>query len=481
MINKIERIPVTDTSRPFTSAEVNGDLAARGYVEEEYFFSGTANVYSKAEGGGLSVVCADAPYTNRFLVRRPADPAKASGRVVVEILNTSSAIDIDRSWVLTYEQLTRNGDIYLGITSKPVTMKTLRQADPERYALLCWDNPRECRLPAEKLGNFPGASSPETEDGLFWDMLLELGLACREENMFLGGSAVRWVYLMGWSQSGGYLIPYTNYFAKKRYEEGLPPVFDGIYSMAPGPSVTPPLNQEEAVHLEDGDATVQFSSVPYYTLHTESENAHLGTHETRIKNADLPTLRYRIAEIAGATHDCIFSMVSYYKDISDQEKTGCYLKYTGADPEPNNFPYQLAYHAGLMALYDWAEKGIAPPEIEEIPVLEDLENRTDSNGNAVGGWRLPEIELPVCTYQRVATPQKPELAGELFSILYGSERPFSAEKLVELYGSLENYREQVCRSAEEAVEKRLLVAEDVPYCVEHAVKKAEKYGLRSSR
>lgn len=479
MIENIQRVPVTETSRPFTSAVINADLPIHGYVEEEYLFSGTANVYGKNGNGGLTVLCPDAPYTNRFLVRRPADLIRASGRVVVEILNTSSFIDIDRSWVLTCEQLMRNGDIYVGITSKPITMKTLRQADPERYASLRWDNPRECHLPAEKLGNFPGASNPETEDGLFWDMLEDLGLACRGENIFLGGGTAKWLYLMGWSQSGGYLIPYTNYFAKKRYEAGLSPVFDGIYSMAPGPSVTPPLNQEEPVGLED--ATVHFSCVPYLTLHTESENAHLGTHETRIKNSNLPTLRYWIAEIAGATHDSVFSMAEYYKDASDQEKTGCFLQYNGAEPDPNDFPYQLAYHAGLAALYDWVEKGVAPPEIQDIPVLENLENQTDENGNAIGGWRLPEIELPVCTYQRVATPRRPELAGDLGTILYGSERPFSAEKLAALYSSLENYRELVSRSAQEAVIQRLLVAEDVEYCVEHAVKKALKYGLRSSR
>ena len=473
MIKDIIKKETNQTSYPFMSARVNADLDAHGYLEEEFFFSGTANVYGRDLNGAAKVLAADAPYTNRFLVRRPADLSKASGRVMIEIVNSSSYMDIDRSWVLTYEQLIRNGDIYLGITSKPVTMKTLRKFDPVRYASLNWDNPRKCLLPADALGNFKGASDPKTEDGLFWDMLEDLAQLCREENAFLGGTKVKRLYLMGWSQSGGYMVAYTNWFAKRRYEKGLPPLFDGMFSMGPGPSVTPGLNQEESVRIDAGEATVQFSNVPYYTIHTESENAGLGTYQTRIPDSDEPTLQYRITEIAGATHDSVFSMDDYYKDRSDQIKTSIYLNYPGLESNPNNFPYQLAYHAGLMQLYDWVEKGIKPPKNEPIPVKEDLTNATDENGNAIGGWRLPEIELPVCRYVRLATPLKPGFS----TMLYGCEIPFEKEKLVSLYGSLENYRRQVEEKAHQAVAQRRLMAEDFDYCVDHAVAKAAKYGL----
>ena len=67
----------------------------------------------------------------------------------------------------------------------------------------------------------------------------------------------------------------------------------GMFSMGPGPSVTPALNQEESMRIDQGEATVRFSNVPYYTVHTESENAGLGTHETRIPDSDDPLLLYR--------------------------------------------------------------------------------------------------------------------------------------------------------------------------------------------
>ncbi len=472
MIKQIYKKENTQRSKLFMSASVNADLAAYGYIEEEYFFSGTANVYGRDLFGNKQILVKDAPYTNRFVVRRPADLSKASGRVMTEILNSSSTMDIDRSWVLLYDQLMRGGDTYVGITSKPITMKTLKKFDPERYKELSWDNPRECSLPGYALGNFENHSSPKTEDGLFWDMLLDMGELVRGENCFLGGLKTRWSYLMGWSQSGSYLLTYSNWFAKERAEKGLAPLYDGIYSMGPGPGVAPMLNQEESLDLDN--MTLHFSNVPYYTLHTESENASLGTFESRIANSDDPGLMYRIQEIAGATHDCVFSMDTYYKDRSDQIKVSTFLPYPGYEPDPNDMPYQLAYHRGLVNLYEWTEQGIQPPVIDPIPVKEDRTNVTDADGNAVGGWRLPEMDLPVCRYVPHATPLKPTLS----TMLYGCELPFSEDELKERYGSLDHYRELVRQKAEEAVEAKRIVKEDLEYCVEHAVSKAAKYGLR---
>ena len=75
-------IPVTAESYPLMAAgklQDAVDLAALGYVEEEFFVSGAANVYDWAADGALTVKTANAPYTTRILVRRPADsPASAA-------------------------------------------------------------------------------------------------------------------------------------------------------------------------------------------------------------------------------------------------------------------------------------------------------------------------------------------------------------------------------------------------------------------
>src|SRR6266849_5666453 len=71
-------------------------LAAAGYVEEEFFVSGMANCYSQPRlQPGAVVSTAPQSYKTRMIVRRPADPAKASGVVFVEWMNASNGLDID--------------------------------------------------------------------------------------------------------------------------------------------------------------------------------------------------------------------------------------------------------------------------------------------------------------------------------------------------------------------------------------------------
>ena len=74
------------------------DLATLGYAETEYFVDGVAGSYELAGGRGPDGRWdvrpgADAPYRTRILVRRPSDPARFSGTVVVEWLNVSSGMD----------------------------------------------------------------------------------------------------------------------------------------------------------------------------------------------------------------------------------------------------------------------------------------------------------------------------------------------------------------------------------------------------
>src|SRR4051794_6871642 len=79
-------IPVTASSHPFGAADhtlVPEDLRRIGYVEDEYFVSGTANVYEWPAPGPAVVRTPDAPYTTRILVRRPAKASRFSGNVVV--------------------------------------------------------------------------------------------------------------------------------------------------------------------------------------------------------------------------------------------------------------------------------------------------------------------------------------------------------------------------------------------------------------
>ena len=74
------------------------DLAADGYVGEEFFLSGTAYSYSQVgarEDDGLWQAKRDgsSPFTTRILTRRPKDPVHFNGTVVIEWMNVSGGLD----------------------------------------------------------------------------------------------------------------------------------------------------------------------------------------------------------------------------------------------------------------------------------------------------------------------------------------------------------------------------------------------------
>jgi len=98
-------VPATADSFPFLAAnrvQEVVDLAKPGYVEEEFVISGTANVYNWSTDGNLTVKTANAPYTTRILVRRPANAAKFSGNVIVEPLENTRRFDWAFLWAISH-------------------------------------------------------------------------------------------------------------------------------------------------------------------------------------------------------------------------------------------------------------------------------------------------------------------------------------------------------------------------------------------
>src|SRR6185295_4873729 len=116
------------------------DLKKNGYVEEEYLVSGNANVYDWTADGKLNVVTPNAPYTTRILVRRPENPAKFSGAVMVEIPNAARRWDWYIQWGTLADELMARGDAWVGVTTSAST-PGLKIFNPTRYAPISWANP----------------------------------------------------------------------------------------------------------------------------------------------------------------------------------------------------------------------------------------------------------------------------------------------------------------------------------------------------
>lgn len=475
MFTKVEECPTTPSSRMFDPASHHVDLAGSGFDEHEYFVTGTSNVYAW-DGTNVAVRNSDVPYVNRVVVRAPKDPARFSGNVIVEILNSTSNFDVDRVWALTHPLLMRQGDAYVGITSKPNVLRALKAFDSERYAPLTWalDDPDSENIPEEKLGNFAGASFHGSEDGLFWDMLADLAEALRKPgNPFLPNLQPAFQYLAGWSQSGGYMIRWLKTFAYRSEREA--PYFDGYFSCGSTSCLMPDLNQGYGPTGQTADATLPYLPQPMVEIHTESENLKWHNYASILPDSNIPGRRYRVYGIAGSTHDSQNTWPGWYAGDSDSKRIGVLSTYPGQENKPNDFPYELAFRAALKALYAWVREGKVPESQE--PIRADLlhENLPDETGNSQGGWRLPPIEVPLAAYRPVcaANAESTPIAASLFG--YVENYPLDLAKT--LYRSYEHYLELVEESIRKCVRKGLLLTEDADECRAYCKALAAEIGL----
>jgi hypothetical protein len=471
MIEKIKLIPVTEKSVPFAQASEKCNFAEIGYVEEEYFMWGTANIYENGEDHAPITIYKDAPYVNRFIVRRPKDVGKFSGNVVIEILNATALFDIDRIWVNSWKYFTRNGDIYIGITSKSDVLDSLYAADRERYSILSWENPLPNR-PEPK--NTVFKFFPQYEAGLFWDMLTDFAKALRTKSEINPISQYDnyKLYLTGWSQSATYIVRYVKSFAylEKNCSEG--PIFDG-YLAAGGGARPAPLNSYEPIilsgksYFDSEGAGIMGAREPYIAVNTESEN-----EAVRWKgDSDIPGNLFRAYEIPGASHDSVNNILKWY-NADENYMVGNRKVYKGIDGLPNDYPYEYVFNAAFRNLYCWVREGVPAPHAEPIKRGPDGKNIRDVFGNAVGGIRTPFIDLPTATYYGFST--KPDGSQSVF----GHMNPFSKEKMQAIYTSLKNYRNLAEKSTDCAVALGFILPEERDEVVELAVERAEAAGLR---
>ena len=89
----------------------------------------------------------------------------------------------------------------------------------------------------------------------------------------------------------------------------------------------------------------------------------------------------------------------------------------------------------------------------------------DSAGNAVGGLRSPELDLPLATYEAHSTP------GAICE-LSGRETPLPAAQLTERYGSADAYMTRFTKSLDATIAKGFLRATDRQALLDMARKQA---------
>ena len=85
-------------------------LAGLGYTEQEFTLQGTAASYRltgerTADGRWPAEPAAQAAFTTRLILRRPAADADFSGTVIVEWLNVSGGLEAAPDWMMAHTQM----------------------------------------------------------------------------------------------------------------------------------------------------------------------------------------------------------------------------------------------------------------------------------------------------------------------------------------------------------------------------------------
>jgi hypothetical protein len=458
-------------SYPFNAADhsvVPQKIASSNYIEEEYFISGNANVYDYDAAGKVIVKQADAPYTTRIIVRRPTDKARFSGNVVLELNNPTKMFDMDLQWMFCKDFFIENGDIWVGVTVKPVAIKALKKFNPERYKSLSMDNPAPANERCEIKPSTLNDTTKETENGLVWDMVSQLGklLKGKEDSNPLKRYDVKYVIATGYSQTAGYLTTYINLIHPldtAKMADGKP-VFDG-YMLGDGDAFMVPLNQcVDAVPPGEKGVTIKPSGVPVISVVTQG--LLTSTIVARRPDSDDPTDRYRRYEIPGAAHVNKKSMDNS-PNSADSAKAGVpdsVSKCEGIDQYGvTDFPIEIFMNSAYQNLYAWIRTGTPPPKAEPIVIENDPEKKgitikLDEHGNALGGVRHPYVEAPVATYY--GKSKALDEVSAFFCSLAGYKIPFDAAKIKALYPAKEDYLKKVYDVTDKLVADKLLTESD---------------------
>jgi hypothetical protein len=407
------------------------DVAGIDYVAEEYFLTGSANVYrpvSMADAPDVAsrdnfkdlgarvfareTLRADQPFTTRLIVYRPRSKQRFSGKVIAECLHPTGG-GSSLLWNALHSFFSARGDIYVGV-QHPLTIAGLKAADSARYGALRFEDATQ-----------------------LWGMLAQTGLAIKNDGAggLLNGYHVRHLLLTGYSYTGVATATFANYHHQDSKLRDGRNIFDAYLPMA------------DAQYLRPLD-------VPVMRLNTQSDYNGFGG----LKNRRPDDSRYRHYEFAGAAHVAV-------PPPADAAKPPAAIKlppapgqphFSAADCQagfpagsrPNDYPLYLVQAAMFSNMYQWLDHERAPPPSAFIETNADGATFLDDKGNARGGVRLPQVSVPIAKYGVGSTDA---------CLLFGYTQPFSAAALSELYGDRAAYLARVRTDIERLLADRWIL------------------------
>jgi hypothetical protein len=414
-------------------------LEQAGYVEVELAVSGTAHTWTSRDAvfprDGRFVLERGAPasYRTRVVVRRPSDPASASGVVVLEWLNVSSGADAAPSWGFLAPEIVRRGHVWVGLSAQKAGIETapalvdvggvdlrgLRQVDPERYGDL----------------HHPG-------DAWSYDLFTSVARALRYGGPTspLADLQVTRLIAVGESQSAYTLTTYLN---GVQPDEGA---LDACLVHSRGGPAAPLDGPDGRIDLEAGrhDPPVRIRDdldIPVLVLETETDVlGHLDYLPARQDDHE----RFRLWEVAGTAH-------------ADRSLVGDFEAVLGCATPVNRGQQRFVVRAAFAHLADWDDAVV--PRADRLAIVDHADGAAtyavDDAGNVRGGVRTPCVDVPVDQLSGLAAP-----GANRVCMLFGRTVALAEDELRRRYPSRRDFLDAYTAATDAAIAAGVILTED---------------------
>jgi Alpha/beta hydrolase domain len=423
---------------PLTSSTV--PLAPAGYIQQEFFLRGTATSYQPAGSWGSDGRWAVRPagqarYETRILVRRPADPARFNGTVVVEWLDAPGGRDSDPEFLWENAELLRSGYAWVGVTTdgtvgQPASIPVLTLQDPGRYGTL---------------------TAPGTEYGYsIYSQAAEALLHPAAVNP-LGPLRPRVLIADGDSGAAHSLVTYANAIQPAdRLFGGF--LIHGRGSNSAALAAGRPVPTDVRIRADIG--------VPVLTVESESEILDPGVKALDYYPATQPdSADFRLWEVPGTSHvdAALLGLASGQAANAAPGPLDCALPV-------NDGQESYVMDTALAQLNRWVRDGIPATRAPRIEVRDGRIVR-DQYGNALGGIRTPALQVPAATLSGYGnrSASGATVPGGVTANpceLAGTSIPFSPRRLRALYPTHADYAADVARAAAADVASGFLLPAD---------------------
>ena len=294
--------------------------------------------------------------------------------------------------------------------------------DPERYAPL----------------THPG-------DAYAYDIFTQVGAMAtvRANANPLNGLDPKAVIAIGGAGAASRLVTYANAIQPEAA------VYDGLLIHSRGGGAAP-LGPDLEMLPRNGTRVRSDLPVPVLILETETDLGILDFQAARQPDTD----HIVTWEVAGAAQ---------FDQATLNYSSASASRWNGASSAPgvttlcgpiNVGPQPEVARAALGRLRAWVLHGRRPPLARPLETTPDGEIARDADGNALGGVRTPAVDAPISSLSGAGSDTS------IFCALFGQERPFTRERLAELYPTHRAYTDAVTEAADSALNGGFLLKAD---------------------